>query len=167
MLNLILSMNTTNPQLLHTTGTASSLSKQRLQQRVQEEESERNRQDNLTLNRRLDRLGRETNDLKNSFVSLIGSNLTNPLDAHVNLTHLQTVSALTDKALAVKVKVSDTKQLVACLLFVCMYVCIYCVLFYSLNTDDINYSIDTLSVSIYVCMYVNSTSCTYLQFSQG
>ena len=107
-------MNSTNPQLLHITGTASSLSKQRLQQRVQEEESERNRQDNLTLNRRLDRLGRETTDLKNSFVSLIGSNLTNPLEAHVNLTHLQTVSALTDKALAVKVKVLDTEQLVAC-----------------------------------------------------
>ena len=96
-------------------GTASSLGKQqRVLQRVQEEEFERNRQDNLTLNRRLDRLGRETNDLKNSFVSLVGSNLAHPLESHVNLTHLQTVSALTDKALAVKVKVLDTS-------FVCMY----------------------------------------------
>ena len=34
----------------------------------------------------------------------------------------------------------------------CMYVCRY--ILYSLNTDDIYYTIKTLSVCMYVCMYV-------------
>ena len=92
-----------------------------MQQRVQEDETEKIRQDNLTLNRRLDRLGRETNDLKNSFVSLVGSSLAHPLESHVNSAHLQTVSALTDRALAVKVKVLSASDLKAYLLFYCTY----------------------------------------------
>ena len=99
-----------------------------MQQRVQEEESEKVRQDNLTLNRRLDRLGRVTNDLKISFVSLVGSNLAHPLESNVNQIHLQTVSALTDRALAVKVKVEPryirSLSISVILLNVCMYVCI-------------------------------------------
>ena len=129
-------------------GTASSLGKQqRVLQRVQEEEFERNRQDNLTLKRRLDRLGRETNDLKNSFVSLVGSNLAHPLESHVNLTHLQTVSALTDKALAVKVKVLDTS-------FVRMYVCTCVYDEYMYNLNLLSQAFVCVCIFTYVCFHI-------------